>query len=864
MENKEAQLNRPTLSIAIICGDAHVPCLARCLKSILDRPEGPACNELVIGWNGKDDAGFVAALREVFGALDGISDLPPLTPDVVTVFTHAEKVRVVVHRFTWVNDFAVARNENFAKATGDWILYVDADDVLCDTSHPAFADSLEQDPPTSAIETYPVKGTLPEFFAALPQHVNVVQAPYNYVNSDKGRPVIRKRRPRAVRWSEGHFCWTSEVHEVLVSALGREIPAWAPGLLLVHEPILTAEFRDERNTKILHEQEARLQKEGVALPGIVTYAQAQGLLGAHDFGAAADAFEKAAKAGDTGTEDRMLFLSMAARVAMEDGDFNRAGKYALTVIDIAPLRPEGYLLASEACFRLYQFDRCIAWYEASKGKRPPEGGPMMDDRMERCLRPVAYAGLAFLRASRFADALAVAELALKEGTDIYALRVKSEAEAGLKRQAVAESTTKLADALLALGFARTTNRVLAAVKDFGDFRQQHRAVEQKMAIEVVAFPDHSIVKPWLVEALPGGMLGLPVPLDAAEDPAVILAAMDSEAAQRDADSLRVAVTDIYAGNVFSVNNRVDGIGSEKLASLLEPHGVIEQLSLVEDTTGTYVVGEVKRKKRPTPRTPDITLFCPVFAEPWGPWRILKDGTGGAEESVIYLARELATRGYAVDVYAALDAQRHRGLHVEAGVYWRHLDAFNSMKRISGIGVAHRAPWAVRISAFDPKRLYIWHQDADYHFGWNTAIAATVKHLFVSKWQRKRLLAGAGAACLDNEVFYDSFGAVIGNGIPQSALDVPFPESRDPLSCVYISSPVRGLTPLIELWPQVRASFPDAKLRVYYGWETARIFPGISRMQEETTRAIRKTPGIEWVGRLSQHDLERDLVHRSVF
>ena len=839
-----------TLSAALICGDVHVGVLARCLKSILDAPGGPAAEEIVIGWNGSDDAAFAAALTAAFGALDGISNLPPLPlGEEATVFFHGT-IRVVVHRYAWANNFADARNANWSRTTGEWVYYIDADDLLVGPNDPAYADSLECDPPATATETYPVNGSLVDYFRQLPLHVNVVRAPYNYVSSDKGRPVIRKRRPRAARWSEGHFCWTSEVHEVVVSALGREIGVWAPGFLLVHAPPVSEEDRKVRNQPILAAQVSRLQAEGQAIPATLVYSQAVCLMGNHEFEPASAMFEQAASSYDAGSEDRAYYLLLAARCAMEAEDFERAGKMAVTAIGFSPLRPEGYFAASEASFRMMDFPKCTTWYEAGKDKRPPSGGPMVDDRFERCLRPVAYAGIAYLRDGHYREALEVAEKALKEATEPLALKIKAEAEAAIAFQRIAETASGLASSLLAIGYAKTAKHLLDAVSAFNDFHAVRRAVQERLDAPFVEIPDGT-VKTLLLQ----GHHALTVPLDAVEAPVEAFAALAQAAPE--GGSIRVAVTDPKASDSFSIAARVDGINAETLRAIVESHGEIDHLSLAEQ----MLVVDVKRRKAVVPRTPDVTFFCPVFAEPWGPWRIQQNGTGGSEESVIYLARELQSRGLNVDVYAPLDVTQHRGLHVEGGVYWRPLDAFDPIKRISGIAIAHRAPFAVRMHAFDPKRLFVWHQDAQYHAGWNAAIASTVRNLWVSKWQRDALLKQVMLKPSDSATPFDHFGAVIGNGIPQSALDVPFGE-RTPLSCAYLSSPVRGLAELLGLWPYICSSFPNATLRVYYGWETLRVFPGMAKAQRTMLARVRKTKNVEYVGRIAQSELERDLVTRS--
>ena len=42
----------------------------------------------------------------------------------------AKKYGAKLHRFTWINDFSAARNESLKYASGDWILWIDADEFL--------------------------------------------------------------------------------------------------------------------------------------------------------------------------------------------------------------------------------------------------------------------------------------------------------------------------------------------------------------------------------------------------------------------------------------------------------------------------------------------------------------------------------------------------------------------------------------------------------------------------------------------------------------------------------------------------------------------------------------------------------------
>lgn len=42
----------------------------------------------------------------------------------------AKKYKADVHHFKWIDDFSAARNESIKYASGDWILWMDADERL--------------------------------------------------------------------------------------------------------------------------------------------------------------------------------------------------------------------------------------------------------------------------------------------------------------------------------------------------------------------------------------------------------------------------------------------------------------------------------------------------------------------------------------------------------------------------------------------------------------------------------------------------------------------------------------------------------------------------------------------------------------
>lgn len=99
----------------------------------------------------------------------------------------------VLH-FPWVNDFAAARNFAFEQCTGDWILWLDADDWL--------------DAPTIEIG----KRIKTEFLATCA--TDLIFCPYDYAQDENGKNILMQRRERFIRRSAG-LRWVGKIHECI-------------------------------------------------------------------------------------------------------------------------------------------------------------------------------------------------------------------------------------------------------------------------------------------------------------------------------------------------------------------------------------------------------------------------------------------------------------------------------------------------------------------------------------------------------------------------------------------------------------------------------------------------------------------------
>lgn len=98
-----------------------------------------------------------------------------------------------VYDFEWIDDFAAARNFSFSKATMDYILWLDADDVIEQADRDAFC----------------------AFKKVLAPPVDIVMMPYHVAFDEKGNPTMTYQRERLLRRDRG-YRWESPIHEAII------------------------------------------------------------------------------------------------------------------------------------------------------------------------------------------------------------------------------------------------------------------------------------------------------------------------------------------------------------------------------------------------------------------------------------------------------------------------------------------------------------------------------------------------------------------------------------------------------------------------------------------------------------------------
>ena len=101
----------------------------------------------------------------------------------------AKRYTQKVYEFPWIDDFAAARNFAFSKATRQYCMWLDADDIL----EPSDREALLR------------------LKALLPADVDVVMMRYHTAFDEKDRPTFSYYRERIVRNIQ-QYRWEGRVH----------------------------------------------------------------------------------------------------------------------------------------------------------------------------------------------------------------------------------------------------------------------------------------------------------------------------------------------------------------------------------------------------------------------------------------------------------------------------------------------------------------------------------------------------------------------------------------------------------------------------------------------------------------------------
>jgi glycosyltransferase involved in cell wall biosynthesis len=202
----------------------------------------------------------------------------------------------------------------------------------------------------------------------------------------------------------------------------------------------------------------------------------------------------------------------------------------------------------------------------------------------------------------------------------------------------------------------------------------------------------------------------------------------------------------------------------------------------------------------------------------GGWEPTDTRLGGTEESVVRWAETLAERGHNVKVFRNGTKPGYNN-HVNGVVYFPRDDYLD----YDGGDICIN----IKSSEVPPQEptLYFTNETNASALDLNAYKAV----IWPSQW------------CIDNIPVNNPKTFVLPHGYDATHI---YPQKKVPKQCFYASSPDRGLSTLLDVWPEVYAAHPDATLLVTYGGNID--LPGVINMgecDEDTMNEIYRTSDI---------------------
>jgi len=342
-----------TVSLAMIVRNEEAT-LARCLDSV-----AASVDEIVIVDTGSTDA----------------------TLDV------ARRYDAHIAEIAWPDDFSAARQAAFDRASGDWVCWLDADDVVLGAEH------------IRAIAA----GASPD--------VDGFYWRYVYGRDPAGRSTCEFWRERCVR-NDGSFRWQGRVHETLSSSGPGRLVRSEAVVVEHHSPPDRAEAKSRRNLALL---ERELTDSGPRPSARLLFYLGREHDGLGETEEALDAFERCA-AVSTWDEERYVTQLHLSDLHRRAGRFDEAIDADLRSLTICPHWPNAYFSLAETYYFLGDWHKVVHWTELGRAMPEPDALQIMDPTAFR-YRWIIYYTNALYRVGSVDDARAWTARALQQDPD---------------------------------------------------------------------------------------------------------------------------------------------------------------------------------------------------------------------------------------------------------------------------------------------------------------------------------------------------------------------------------------------------------------------------------------------------------------
>lgn len=265
----------------------------------------------------------------------------------------------------------------------------------------------------------------------------------------------------------------------------------------------------------------------------------------------------------------------------------------------------------------------------------------------------------------------------------------------------------------------------------------------------------------------------------------------------------------------------------------------------------------------------LIFFCGEGLEPWNGETIARSGIGGSETMAWELARRLAKRGHDVRLVGhcgpSAPAGRYDGVEFIGQSEFFEDSSSGRQARHCDVLIASRQPAVVDDGAdITAGARLLWVHDVTCGSALNHRRNIRFDRILaLSNWHRS-ILQRSYPLVDPAKILVTRNGIDLGRFAGK--------ETRNARRAIYSSSPDRGLEVLLDIWPVVRKSIPDAELHVFYGfdsWEATVAMMGAAGENElKRIRHIKdklgRTPGVRVRGRVDQAELAREQMRSGVW
>jgi len=292
----------------------------------------------------------------------------------------------------WTDDFAAARNASLDACTGEWVVWLDADDRVPPVSQQAFARVL----------------------ARLGDDVDALFTPYHYAFDETGeRCIFTVWRERVLRRAAG-VRWTGAVHEVVDATALRTREE--PELVVEHRRTDAQAARDAgRNLRILE----KLYTAGDKSPRTLYY-RANELRDNHRYKESVAAYAEVL-ATKQPTWERYFALISLAECQLNLEEYAQATEAALKAVQLNPSRPEAWIAAGMVHYHRKEWDQAVPFFAAATTARSrPSAGFVRD--ADYGWAPWDYLSVCLGNSGKYAEALRVGQLALSDNPEAERVR----------------------------------------------------------------------------------------------------------------------------------------------------------------------------------------------------------------------------------------------------------------------------------------------------------------------------------------------------------------------------------------------------------------------------------------------------------